>query len=231
MVEQLVVVAGINAVAVAARQQHDAGDGDGAAEVDGDGMRVVRGEAGKRVVVKASLPAGFRLSGEGTALGIEEHDFRTPRAGGQRQSPITERAGRVGFSEGDCGRHVHGGQKGVRRGECRTSVGLHDGLLQLAEVFGQQFVGGIFSYEADRKPSSGVRSKSFHLAGEVHTNGIMNWREPFFLEAGGKTKYAPGDVAETSALFVESADGDRLPFKAVECAEVGVFRSAGQFGQ
>ena len=36
VVEQLVVVAGINAVAVASGQHDDAGDGDGAAEVDGD---------------------------------------------------------------------------------------------------------------------------------------------------------------------------------------------------
>ena len=35
VVEQLVVVAGINAVAVTARQEHDAGDGDGVAKVDG----------------------------------------------------------------------------------------------------------------------------------------------------------------------------------------------------
>ena len=76
VVEQLVLGAGIDAVAVAAGQEHDAGDGDGAAEVDEDSSLVGKGAVGKRITVEALGVQGIDFTLDRLAFRVEEYNFR-----------------------------------------------------------------------------------------------------------------------------------------------------------
>ena len=97
VVEQLVVVSGVDAVAVAAGQQHDTGDGDGAAEVDGGVYFFIedRGLVAEWVTVVQVLDLFVDLSPDYFPFLVEKGDFGASRFLRQVDQPVTIRPGGV----------------------------------------------------------------------------------------------------------------------------------------